>query len=154
MDIKAIVLEVPTPDFRERFHLPVACPIEARRTDEEQLINLDDAIGLTQKISHLVRFAEEFRSFDPQLCARSPGIGQAIPGKIHGQRDVGPDITTMPGEGGFDGMAVRWCSKKHKVSQLNEYHRWQCETPCKTFERYRPSFDEIQQSVSLQRYFP
>lgn len=64
MDIKAIVLEVPTPDLGKWFHQPVACPVEAGRTDEKQLINLDDAIGLTQKISHLVWFAQEFRSFD------------------------------------------------------------------------------------------
>lgn len=51
-------------------------------------------------------------------------------------------------------MAVRWRSKKHKVSQLDEYDRWQCETPSKTFERYGSSFDEIKQLVTLQGYFP
>ncbi len=75
MDVKAAVREMPAPDLGEEFHLPVCCPIETRWADEKQLIYLDDAVGLTQKLSHLVWFTEEFGSFHTDRCSGSSGIG-------------------------------------------------------------------------------
>jgi len=154
MDIKAAVLKVPTPDFGERFHLPASCPIQARRADEEQLIYLDEAVVLAQKFSQLVRFTQKFCSFDTNVRSGSPGIRQTIPREIYGQCDMGPDITTRPCNGRFDGMTIRGRSEKHKVSKLNEYERWQCETASKTFERNQPSFDKTLLPVTMKRYFP